>query len=536
MFERVRILTKLQLTNKTKKHEKNSLRVYRDLALKVLVVVLITVFVSLLLSLVKNILFIPVNDYFMIFILILTQVLSIVSAISRLTVDIYQSKDNQILLTLPAKNDEIFLSKLIVYYINEFRKNFYFLFPFLIAYGFTSKENFGYYISILFIIFILPFIIVSIAAFISILLTLITHYLKKHHWVTFGLTVLFIISVFILIYYLVSFIPDNIRIVQLYNSFIVGLTKFMQQVANFGFIYQAIGKLMTGSSIMINSLIIILTLGVLFLINYLFCRPLFFWLTSKSREHTKTKDHQIHDRKHKGLFWTFFRKELTIAKRSPNELLSNYVLLIALPLIIFVLNSIYMNMDRSSLGNQLILIFNILIILILITASNTASVVAITTEGFEFVLLKTAPSKTLQVAWAKMAFNFIITSILLLLSFVLFRIALPVFNRTDIWLMFIFAFLFNASQIFWSFQIDILNPKLSDYASTGSITDNDNIKKALGNGFLVSIAFTLLSIFVFLFFESIAWILLIIMMFIWLGFRFLSFNTYLKAYFVDIEY
>ena len=118
----------------------------------------------------------------------------------------------------------------------------------------------------------------------------------------------------------------------------------------------------------------------------------------------------------------------------------------------------------------------------------------------------------------------------------LFRIALPVFNRTDIWLMFIFAFLFNASQIFWSFQIDILNPKLSDYASTGSITDNDNIKKALGNGFLVSIAFTLLSIFVFLFFESIAWILLIIMMFIWLGFRFLSFNTYLKAYFVDIEY
>ena len=195
-----------------------------------------------------------------------------------------------------------------------------------------------------------------------------------------------------------------------------------------------------------------------------------------------------------------------------------------------------MNMDRSSLGNQLILIFNILIILILITASNTASAVAITTEGFEFVLLKTAPSKTLQVAWAKMAFNFIITSILLLLSFVLFRIALPVFNRTDIWLMFIFAFLFNASQIFWSFQIDILNPKLSDYASTGSITDNDNIKKALGNGFLVSIAFTLLSIFVFLFFESIAWILLIIMMFIWLGFRFLSFNTYLKAYFVDIEY
>ncbi|HPJ23481.1 MAG TPA: hypothetical protein PK113_01090, partial [Bacillota bacterium] len=69
-------------------------------------------------------------------------------------------------------------------------------------------------------------------------------------------------------------------------------------------------------------------------------------------------------------------------------------------------------MDRSSLGNQFVLIFNVMITLIIIAASNTASAVAITTEGYEFVLLKTAPSNTQQVAWAKMAFNFVFTSVL----------------------------------------------------------------------------------------------------------------------------
>ena len=536
MLERVWILTKLQLTNKTRKHAKNSLRVYRDLALKAIVGILITIAIWFLLHVFKDILYIPVNDYFMIFVLLLTQVMSIIAAISGLIVDIYQSKDNQILLTLPAKNDEIFLSKLVVYYINEYKRNFGFLFPFLVAYGFLTKMGFGFYLSLIPMTFILPFIAVFFSSIVSILITLIKNYLNRHTWINFGLFAVLIVGAFISIYYLVGFIPKNIRIVQLYNSFIVGLTKFMQQVASVGSIYTIIGKLLNGNNIIINYLIVIGTILVLFAINYLVSRPLFFKLTSQTSEQAKTKKHNPKITKKSGLFWTFLRKEITIAKRSPNELLSNYAVLISLPLIMFVLNTIYMGMDRSSLGNRFVLIFNVLIILILVTASNTASAVAITTEGYEFVLLKTAPSKTKQVAWAKMTFNFVFTSVLLLLSFILFRIALPVFNVNDIWLLFIFAFFFNASQIFWSFQIDILNPKLSDYAATGSLSNNDNIAKTLSNGLVASLIFTIISIFVFLIFEPIAWLILIVMAFIWLVFRFWSFKTYLDAYFIDIEY
>lgn len=536
MLERIWILTKLQLTNKTRKHAKNSLRVYRDLAIKAIVVILITVAIGFILYVIKSILFIPVNDYFMIFMLLLTQAMSIVAAISGLVVDIYQSKDNQILLTLPAKNDEIFMSKLVVYYINEFKRNFYFLFPFLIAYGFLTKIGFGFYLSLIPMIFILPFIAVFLSSIISMIITITKNFFNRHAWLSFSALAFFIAGTFILIYYLVGFIPENIRIVQLYNSFIIGLTRFMQQVASVGTIYTIIGKLMNGIHVFAYYMIVLGTIIGLFLINYFVSRPLFFRLTSMSSETAKTKKHTPKTPKAKGLFWTFLRKEIIIAKRSPNELLSNYAVLIALPLIMYVLNTIYMGMDRSSLGNQMILIFNVLITLILITASNTASAVAITTEGYEFVLLKTAPSKTKQVAWAKMTFNFVFTSTLLLLSFVLFRIALPVFNKTDVWLLFVFAFLFNASQIFWSFQTDIMNPKLADYAATGSLSNNDNIAKTLSNGLVASLLFTIISVFVFLIFKPIAWIILIIIGVLWLFFRFWSFKTCLDAYFVDIEY
>ncbi len=536
MFERVWILTKLQLTNRTRLYAKHSLRIYSHVAIRFLMVILATIVIGLLLHVVKNILFIPVNTYFMIFMLLLTQVMSIVAAISGLMVDIYQSKDNQILLTLPAKSDEIFLSKLIVYYINEFTRNLFFLLPFLLAYGYMSQMGFGYYASLLPMIFILPFIAVFLSSVISIVVTIVRNFLNKHTWVTFSLLVVAIVLGFWLIYYLVGFIPENIRIVQLYNSFIIGLTKFMQQVASIGTVYTVIGHLLEGTSVLLNYGIVLGTIIILFLLNYLISRPLFFFLTSKANEHARTKKHQIKKTKRSGLFWTFLRKEVTIAKRSPNELLTNYAVLIALPVIMYVLNSIYMGMDRSSLGNQFILIFNVLITLILITASNTASAVAITTEGYEFVLLKTAPSKTKQVAWAKMSFNFVFTSVLLFISFLLFQLALPVFNKADIWLLFVFAFFFNASQILWSFQIDILSPKLSDYASTGSLSNNSNIAKALSNGLVLSLLFTAISILLFLLFKPVAWFILIGLAIIWFVFRFVSFRTYLDAYFIDIEY
>ncbi|MBE0701495.1 MAG: hypothetical protein IH571_07390, partial [Acholeplasmataceae bacterium] len=166
----------------------------------------------------------------------------------------------------------------------------------------------------------------------------------------------------------------------------------------------------------------------------------------------------------------------------------------------------------------------------------TASSTAITTEGYEFVLLKTAPSNTSQVAWAKMTFNLIFSSIVIFLSFILFQWALPVFPVQNIWLLFLLVLLINSGHILWSFQIDILDPKLSDYASTGSLSGNKNVTKSIAIGFTISLLFSAVAAILFIFARAFAWPIMLVFATVFLGLRLYLFNSYLKAFFIDIEF
>lgn len=536
MFKRLKILTLLQLSNKTKLYGKHSKRIYAHIALRAFMIVVISVVMSVVLHFIKNLIYIPVNDYFLIFILILTQFMSIISAISNLGTDLYRSKDNQILLALPVKNDEVFLSKIVVYYINESIRNLFLLLPLLIGFGFVNKMAFWYYLNILPMLILLPLISISLSAFLTIPVTLVKNFLKTRNLLSVFLMLVAAGFAFFVVYKAIGLIETPIRIVQLYNRFVISISLFMQKVASFGLIYTSIGKLLSGSNVFINYIVIIITATALFGLNILISRPMYYKLVSSSSENVVVKKHKNTSRPSKNIYFTFLKKELIIAKRSPNELLNNYAVLMSLPFFMYVLNYIYMGMNRSSLGNQFVLICNVLISLLLVTGSNAASATAITTEGYEFVLLKTAPSNTMQIAWAKITFNTIVVTTMIFFSFLLFQIALPVFDRRDIWSLFSVVVLVNTTHILWSFQMDVLYPKLSDYAATGSLSNNENISKSISNGLGLSTIFTLLSAILFLSMPDLAWIILIGTAAILLILRFRSFGQYLKAYFEDIEY
>ncbi|MBE0701018.1 MAG: hypothetical protein IH571_04970, partial [Acholeplasmataceae bacterium] len=373
MLERLRILTLLQLSNKMKMRIDNKKRFIGVIGIRILVIVLISIVMSLVLHFVKNILYIPVNAYFIIFILIITQGMSIVAATSGLVTDLYHSKDNQILLSLPAKNNEVFISKIIVFYVHEFIRNLYLLIPVLIAFGYVNNLSFLYFVNIIPMVFLLPLLSVLISSMLSIPLVFVKNYLKRHHLVSFILFILLVIVLFYLSTLIISQIPVPIRIVQLYNRFIISLTQFMQNSATYGTIYTVIGQLLYGINPFVNYLILIATILMFSTFAIFISRPIYFRLTSKSLENAVTKLHKKPNAASTNLFVTFLRKEWLISKRSLNELLNNYSILLSLPFFMYFLNYIYMGMNRSSIGNQLVIVFNIMITLLLVTASNTAS-------------------------------------------------------------------------------------------------------------------------------------------------------------------
>ena len=526
----------IQLSSKMKLKITNKKRFIANLALRFLGLVVVTVVMIFMLYFLSKVLYVPINVYFVIFVIFITQIASIIACTTGLMVDLYESKDNAILLSFPAKHDEVFTSKLVVFYINEFLKNLSFLVPMLIAFGFISSLPFTYYFNILTMIFILPLLPVLLAAIISIPIMYIRQFLRVHNTLTLILLITFGVFVFLGLTGLLDEIPTPIRIVALYNKFITSVTLFIQSSAKYASIYGVIGRLLYGVNVLANYGIVIGVIIVLMLMVLLISRPLFFKLASHTQEYAVTKKHRGKNKRSKSLFWTFFKKEFTISMRSSNEMISNYVLLILFPFIVYVLNYIYIGIDRSTFGTKLVIAFDIMISLLLVTASNTASATAISVEGSEFVLLKTAPSDTKKMAWAKVAFNMIASSLMILLIFILFQLSLPQFSDPDIWLMFVVVILVNSGHILWSFQIDLLNPKLSDYAATASLSNNENVSKSIIIGLVLSIIFGGISAFLLIEDYVTGWIRIILIALVFFVVRFYLFSNFLKVYFREIEF
>ena len=93
---------------------------------------------------------------------------SIFSCTAGLTKSMYYSKDNAILLTLPCSPTQVYLSKLIIFFIFEVKRNFGFIVPLFIAYFITHEYSFIFYPWILLGFLIISMFTVAIGALLSI--------------------------------------------------------------------------------------------------------------------------------------------------------------------------------------------------------------------------------------------------------------------------------------------------------------------------------------------------------------------------------
>lgn len=538
MIKRIKILVQLQLSNYTKRFSKGSKRLYASIALRTLGLLVAVFLFTVILRFLRTGLSIPINSYFLIFVLMVVQIINIISTTIQLLNDLYRSRDNQLLFAYPVKNDEVFLSKIVMYYIKDFTKNLYVMVPLLIAFGFntTLSSYWLYYLTLVPAVLLMPMITITVAALFTIPISFIRNLLHKYQIVAvISLLVMMVVS-FYFVYQMMINIELPIRIIQTYNTFINNLSKFMIRVSTYGLIYRVIVEIMYGLRLLQNSLVFLGTLVGLSGLSYLVFKPLFFKMTSRANEMTVHNLKVGKPIKNKSLYKSFLKKELLLTKRSFNELINNYALLLFLPHVLFMLNYLYFGMNYSTFGYKLIILFNLLISLLFIATIAAASATAITKEGSEFALLKTAPSKTMMIVWAKLTVTLTITSVLIIVGFVILKIALPAFEAVIWWPLLIFLLIMNVALTLNAIELDITKPKLSEYAQTGSLSHNANITKSISDGLGISAFITIMAAFLFLLMNNLAWIVLIVFGIGLLGYRIYFFRRILNAHFDDIEY
>jgi len=152
-------------------------------------------------------------------------------------------------------------------------------------------------------------------------------------------------------------------------------------------------------------------------------------------------------------------------------------------------------MDTRLFGNNMGVTFNILMIALLTLASNYHISTIYSREGNSAYLNKINPVPYYIPLSAKVVFNATLNCVSIIVSCTIINIfaKIGVFNTILLSLGLILLYL---AHLFWSAELDIMNPQNQHYQTTGEHNKNPNERKSTLYAFIASAVFAL---FAFLF-------------------------------------
>ena len=458
--------------------------------------------------------YVPVSVVTVIFAVMFT--LSTITCTFSLMQNLYFAKDNAILLTFPVTPNQVFLSKLIVFYIYELKKNITFLVPMFIGYGLITGFPILYYLWLLVAFVFISALSVSIGALLSIPFMVVAQFLKQRKYLQVVLFAGIMVGVFYLLIKIIALIPANINIIGTWGTLFWQIQDFLNAfIVNFKVFYDLVimitgtrsGFIFTSFSqqTFITFGILVFTIISILGLSFLLTRPLFFKMASTPFEYKKNAVLIPKNNKVRSKFISSLRKEFIINLRTPDLLFSNFSVFAMLPIAIFLLNKIYSAMNTGLLGQYMTLSFNVLIILLILLSTNSIVASAYSKEGGSSYLIKTKPATYHISLLAKLIFNLCLMTLSLVMTMVIFKITnnLPI---GDI-ILFFFAMLFiYVGHLFWSAEMDVMNPQTEQYATTGGHSNNPNENKSNLFAFLLAFLFFIVSLLLFTEGITVAWI------------------------------
>jgi len=516
-LKNLKTLIAMQLREKlsgTRKKDRKAL--FFKIMLPVFAFILLTVFAFLLFyfTYAVNIFesYIPVNV--LTFIFSLTMILSIAFTAYSLVKNLYFSFDNQILLTFPVSSGQVFLSKLVVFYILELRRTVNYVLPLFIAFGIINSLSAGYFFVLPFAFILISLVSFVIAAFLSIPFLFIILFLQRVKVLQFILAVAATSLGVFLVLRLINLIPYDIDfwgrlseyVPNIHNFFERPFGLFQDNPYGIFMIFDLLAEMVTGrvayryhTAVTSRSVAIFFSASgialVLITAAFFLIRPLFFVMVSKHRENKQTvRKKQKKNIKLKSYF-SILKKEALLRFRTPAALSFTLIGLVILPVAIFLLNRVYSAFDTADLGNLVILVTNFFILMLIITSQNIRAASIFSSEGKAMYLLKTTPDTVKANIGAKMFFDTLLASVSLLITVIIIAnsVDLP---RGMAYLIFFSVLSFMVGHICWSVEMDITNPQylkiIDGVHESSNANENKSMIIALLLSFLVAVVATFL--------------------------------------------
>jgi len=434
-------------------------------------------------------------------------VFSFISCLVKVTNTLYFAKDNSVLITLPVKNSLIFTSKLIVCFIYELIKNTSYILPFFFAYGMVMSLPITFYLYAVGSLVLFTLLSTIVAGLLSIPAMCIAIVFKRNKILEYISVAVVVTALVYILVKLFGAIPQNIDLVRDWGKIYWAIQDFLAQFAKIFFIFDYLLQLFTG--MVYNGMVFnpftatnFVTLQICFgimllslVLIYLLSKPLFLKMISSPFEYKKKLNLKgLKNRKHSP-FVSSVNQQVKRAFRTPKFLYSVVAVAIITPLAVFLQNKIIGAMDTRLFGNNMGVTFNILMIALLTLASNYHISTIYSREGNSAYLNKINPVPYYIPLSAKVVFNATLNCVSIIVSCTIINIfaKIGVFNTILLSLGLILLYL---AHLFWSAELDIMNPQNQHYQTTGEHNKNPNERKSTLYAFIASAVFAL---FAFLF-------------------------------------
>ncbi len=433
------------------------------------------------------------------------QIMSVITCMTGLTNSLYKSADNKVLLTLPVEHNQVFFSKIILYFIYELIKNVNFTLPLFIAYGLNNGAVFYYYPYLILCFVLISLLPVLLGAVLSIPWLFISTFIEKHKIFQTIIILLACLAIARVLFKLVAMIPPNINLIAQWNTITQEVIHpFLRDFTNLFSLYYSLTLMIVGGTLVISTnifsgnallifAIVILILLVCIIVAFLLAKPLFFKMASKQFEFEKKvippKKNRVH-----GKLFSPLSQELKRNFRS-----SQYVVLIMLQLLlpailVFLLNKLYAAMNTSFSGQMMTMGFNILVLYLSVLSFNNEFASIYSRDGNARFLEKTRP-----ITPAILTFSRLIPRIIVIIASVLVATYLYVATASANAFQFITisltASFVAVAHLLWCAELDIMNPQSQQYATIGMEFNNPNERIATILSLAISAIFAFLQYF-----------------------------------------
>ena len=443
----------------------------------------------------------PIPISFMSLVFSIMLLLSVFSCTVGLTNAMYYARDNAILLTLPCSPLTVYLSKLIIFFIFEIKRNLSFIVPLFIAYFITHGYGVGAYFWMLFCIMWISLFTVAIGSILSIPAMWIANFFRQRRYLQIGSLVVLISGAVLLLFGAISLIPADIDLRATWETtywqiqdFLAAYKKnfavpyslavmLLGEIKNLVVVFD-IPKVMLVFGVLVALTIVLIGLGLLLV------KPLFYKMASTPFEYlkkaTKPKKNKVRSRRFTSVYNNFL-----VTLKSSNGIFSIVGIVISVPMLIFLLNKIFLAMNTRELGDHMIVAFNVLIILLIVLNSNCTMASIFSRDGRSAYLLKTHPSKYPILILTKLLPNTFFGCLSILATFVILLLTLHISVAKIILLTLSIGMTYVAHMLYCAVQ-DLMNPQHEMYATVGNSENNPNETKATITAFIISFVAALL--------------------------------------------